>query len=140
MFMKYFTFNEFFNSDLADSVGIVNYPSPDLEQYVRLNIIILVDRVLDPIREQCGVPVRITSGYRCEALNKLVGGKTFSPHRIGCAADFTIDGLMPSEYKRLAHWCANHLEFDQMIVYAKRRFIHVSYISRRSNRHEVLFT
>ena len=140
MFMKYFTFNEFFHSDLADSVGIVNYPVPELEQYVRLNIIILVDRVLDPIRERWGEPIRITSGYRCKALNELVGGVKNSPHLIGCAADFTIDGLTPSEYRRLAYWCADHLEFDQMIVYPKRNFIHVSYESPAKNRHEVLFT
>lgn len=140
MFMKYFNFNEFFRSDLADSVGIVNYPSPEVEPLVRFNIIALVDHVLDPIRERWGVPVRITSGYRCKALNELVGGKDSSQHLAGYAADFTIDGLAPSEYRRLAFWCADHLEFDQMIVYAHRRFIHVSYVSPESNRHEVLFT
>lgn len=140
MFMKYFNFNEFFSSDLADSVGIVNYPSPEFEQYVRINIITLVDHVLDPIRDRWGVPVRITSGYRCIALNDLVGGKESSQHLTGQAADFTIDGLTPSEYRRLAYWCADHLDFDQMIVYAQRRFIHVSYVSPESNRHEVLFT
>lgn len=140
MFMKYFNFNEFFNSDLASSVGIVNYPDPEVEQLVRFHIIALVDHVLDPIRERWGVPVRITSGYRCKALNDLVGGKDSSQHLAGYAADFTIDGLAPSEYRRLAFWCADHLEFDQLIVYPKRRFIHVSYVSPESNRHEVLFT
>lgn len=138
--MKYFVFNEFFNSDLANSVGIVNYPAPEVEQLVRFNIINLVDHVLDPIRERWGVPVRITSGYRCKALNELVGGKDNSQHLAGYAADFMIDGLAPSEYRRLAYWCADHLEFDQLIVYPKRRFIHVSYVSPESNRHEVLFT
>lgn len=140
MFMKYFVFSEFFNSDLADTVGIVNYPSPEVEQYVRINIATLVDHVLDPIRERWGAPVRITSGYRCKALNKLVGGAENSLHLTGRAADFTIDGLTPFEYKMLASWCADHLEFDQMIVYAKRRFIHVSYVSPECDRHEVLFT
>lgn len=140
MFMKYFVFNEFFNSDLADTVGIVNYPSPEVEQLVRSHITALVDHVLDPIRERWGVPVRITSGYRCKALNELVGGKDSSQHLAGYAADFTIDGLAPSEYRRLAFWCADHLDFDQLIIYAKRKFIHVSYVSPKSNRHEVLFT
>ena len=140
MFMMHFSFNEFFHSDLANSVGIVNYPAPEVEQLVRFHIIALVDNVLDPIRERWGVPLRITSGYRCKALNDLVGGKESSQHLAGYAADFTIDGLTPSEYRRLAYWCAEHLEFDQMIVYPKRRFIHVSYVSPESNRHEVLFT
>lgn len=140
MFMKYFNFDEFFNSDLADTVGIVNYPSPEVERLVRFHIIALVDHVLDPIRERWDMPVRITSGYRCRALNELVGGKDSSQHLAGYAADFTIDGLAPSEYRRLAFWCADHLDFDQLIVYAKRKFIHVSYVSPESNRHEVLFT
>lgn len=140
MFMKYFIFNEFFDSDVADAAGIVNYPAPEIESFIRMNIMALVDQVLDPIRERWGEPVRITSGYRCEALNDLVGGKESSLHLTGRAADFTIDGLTPSEYRRLAFWCAAHLDFDQMIVYAKRRFIHVSYMSPKSNRHEVLFT
>lgn len=140
MFMKHFNFNEFFHSDLADSVGLVNYPAPEVERLVRSRIIALVDHVLDPIRERWGVPVRITSGYRCRALNELVGGKDSSQHLAGYAADFTIDGLAPSDYKRLAFWCADHLDFDQLIVYAKRKFIHVSYVSPESNRHEVLFT
>lgn len=140
MFMKYFIFNEFFHSAVAETVGIVNYPSPEVEQYVRINIITLVDQVLDPIGERWSVPVRITSGYRCKALNDLVGGKESSQHLTGQAADFTVDGLTPSEYRRLAYWCADHLDFDQMIVYAQRRFIHVSYVSPKSNRHELLFT
>lgn len=140
MFMKYFVFNEFFSSELANAVGIMNYPSPEVEQLVRFNIINLVDHVLDPIRERWGMPVRITSGYRCKALNELVGGKDNSQHLAGYAADFMIDGLTLYDYKRLAYWCADHLEFDQMIVYAKRRFIHVSYVSPENNRHEVLFT
>lgn len=140
MFMKYFVFDEFFHSDLADSVGIVNYPPSEAVHHVRINIIILVDNVLDPIREKLGVPVRITSGYRCKALNDLVGGKEPSQHLTGRAADFTVDGLNPSGYRRLAYWCADHLDFDQMIVYAQRRFIHVSYASPGINRHEVLFT
>lgn len=140
MFMKYFIFNEFFNSDVADATGIVNYPAPEIESFIRMNIMALVDQVLDPIRERWGLPVRITSGYRCEALNDLVGGKENSLHLTGRAADFTIDGLSPYDYKMLAYWCADHLDFDQMIVYPKRRFIHVSYMSPKSNRHEVLFT
>lgn len=140
MFMKYFTFNEFFNSGVADATGIVNYPAPEIESFIKMNIMALVDQVLDPIRERCGVPVRITSGYRCEALNDLLGGKENSLHLTGRAADFTIDGLTSSEYRRLAFWCADHLDLDQMIVYAKRKFIHVSYMSPKSNRHQVLFT
>lgn len=140
MIMKYFNFSEFFCSDLAGSAGIVNYPAPETERFIRMNITVLVDQVLDPIRKHVGVPVRITSGYRCKALNELVGGKDTSQHLTGRAADFTIDGLAPSDYRRLAFWCVDNIDFDQLIVYSKRKFIHISYVSPESNRYEVLFT
>lgn len=138
--MKYFTFNEFFCSSVADAVGIANVPSPDQKQFIRGNIMLLVDHVLDPIREYTGSAIFITSGYRCMKLNDLVGGKVTSQHLFGRAADFTIYGMSVRDYKELAFWCADHLDFDQLIVYSKRKFIHVSYVSPESNRHEVLFT
>ena len=140
MFMKYFNFNEFFRSDLADSVGIVNYPPSIVEPLVRTNIMILVDYVLDPIREYVDAPVYINSGFRCSSLNELVGGKASSQHLIGQAADFTVVGMTVRDHKDLAYWCADNIDFDQLIVYSKRRFIHVSYVSPESNRHEILFT
>lgn len=138
--MKYFFFEEFFRSDVADSVGIVNYPAPEQEPFIRENIALLVDHVLDPIRDYVGLPILINSGYRCPSLNELVGGKESSQHLTGRAADITIIGMTVRDHKDLAYWCANHLDFDQLIVYPKRKFIHISYVSPESNRHEVLFT
>lgn len=138
--MKHFNFNEFFNSDAADATGINNQPDPAQVQFVRGNIMLLVDHVLDPIREHVGLPVIITSGFRCPALNELVGGEGFSQHLTGQAADFTVLGMTVREYKELAFWCANNLDFDQLIVYPGHKFIHVSYESPGLNRHEVLFT
>lgn len=140
MFMKHFTFNEFFSSAVAAACGIDNIPDVRRNQFIRGNIISLADHVLDPIQEHVGLPVIITSGFRCPALNELVGGKGFSQHLNGRAADFTIPGMTAREYKELAFWCADNLEFDQLIVYPKHKFIHVSYVSPESNRHEVLFT
>lgn len=140
MFMKYFVFEQFFQSDVADACGIDNIPDVRQNQLIRGNIILLVDNVLDPIREHVGLPVIITSGFRCPALNELVGGKGSSQHLIGQAADFTVLGMMVREYKELAYWCADNLDFDQLIVYSGRKFIHVSYESSELNRHEVLFT
>lgn len=140
MFMKHFKFDEFFYSSVADTLGIGNNPSVDKRQFVRGNIMLLCDHVLDPIQYHVNSPVIINSGYRCEELNRIIGGKELSQHLTGRAADFTVSGFVSKDYKALALWCADNLDFDQLIVYAKRRFIHVSYVSPEANRHEVLFT
>lgn len=140
MFMKYFVFEQFFHSDVAEACGIDNIPDVRRNQLIRSNIILLVDNVLDPIREHLGLPVVINSGFRCPALNELVGGKGSSQHLTGQAADFTVLGMTVREYKELAFWCADNLDFDQLIVYPGRKFIHISYESPELNRHEVLFT
>lgn len=140
MFMKYFRFDEFFYSAVADACGINNIPAADQKQFVRGNIMLLVDHVLNPIREYAKSAIFINSGFRCPELNNLVGGKELSQHLSGRAADFSIYGMSAKEYKELAYWCADNLDFDQLIVYARRRFIHVSYVSPEFNRHEVLFT
>lgn len=139
MFMKYFNFNEFFYSSVADACGISNQPDPAQLQFVRGNIMLLVDHVLDPVREFVKLPIVINSGYRRVELNELVKGKRLSQHLTGRAADFSILGMTAKDYKDLACWCTDHLDFDQLIVHAKRKFIHVSYVSPTANRHEVLF-
>lgn len=47
---------------------------------------------LEDIREFAGIPIQITSGYRCAAHNAAVGGKPNSAHLLGEAADFWVSG------------------------------------------------
>lgn len=51
----------------------------------------LLDR-LSEIRAHFG-PVRITSGTRCAAHNRAIGGAQASRHLTGEAADITVDGV-----------------------------------------------
>jgi len=44
-------------------------------------------QMLDDARHKAGVPFRITSGYRCIAHNRAVGGVKDSAHTKGLAAD-----------------------------------------------------
>jgi uncharacterized protein YcbK (DUF882 family) len=48
------------------------------------------------VREHFDRPVRITSGVRCKAHNKAVGGSRHSQHLFGRAADIVVDGV-PAE-------------------------------------------
>jgi peptidoglycan hydrolase-like protein with peptidoglycan-binding domain len=47
----------------------------------------LVER-LQQLRDKLGVPIAITSGYRCSKHNKDVGGAAASKHMYGVAADW----------------------------------------------------
>ena len=69
--MKYFTIEEMTKSSTAKANGIDNTPSD--EEIAKLQK--LIEAVLDALREWYGKPIRIASGYRCEALNKAVGSK-----------------------------------------------------------------
>ena len=48
--------------------------------------------VLEDIREFSGIPIIITSGYRCPEHNAASGGKPNSAHLTGEAADFWVSG------------------------------------------------
>ena len=86
--MKYFSLSELTHSDTAVSVRIDNTPTAAAVPLM----VELIDRVLDPIREHWGLPIRVTSGYRCPELNDWVGGVEESWHMDGCAADITALG------------------------------------------------
>lgn len=133
--MKNFKLSEFFDSIAADRNGIKNEPSIDERATVERNINLLVDNVLDPIRDRFRTPVIITSGYRCPKVNKLVGGVNNSQHMSGCAADFHVRGFNPLMMYEVFSNIYNTMEFDQLIFYRSKNFIHVSYV-KNGNRHE----
>jgi len=81
--------------------------------------------VLEPLRNAIGYPVRVTSGYRCPRLNKLIGGAPKSQHQMGMAADL-VDNKNGNKYlfdkiKELG------LPFDQIIDEFGYQWVHVSY-------------
>ena len=86
MLSKNFTLEELTYSATAARKGIDNTPSEkEINALKRL-----CANVLQPIREEYGLPIVITSGYRCKTLNSLVGGAVSSQHRYGEAADMKV--------------------------------------------------
>ena len=81
--MKYFSIPELCASATALREGIDNRP-PECAYHL---LHVLVEQLLDPIREAWGEPIVVSSGYRCKELNALVGGAKNSHHMLGCAAD-----------------------------------------------------
>lgn len=50
-------------------------------------------RILNDVREHFNAPVTITSGLRCDAHNRAVGGVANSKHLFGKAADIVVRGF-----------------------------------------------
>ena len=98
-------------------------------------VVLLVDNVLEPIRDMVCTPIIITSGYRSPQVNKIVGGVDNSQHMSGCAADFHVKGYNTSKMYKVFLYISNTLEFDQLIFYPSKNIIHVSYVEN-CNRYE----
>lgn len=120
--MKYFTFTEFERSATATRYAIDNRAPESAKK----NIAALVDNVLDPLREAWGKPITVTSGYRCEELNRKVGGTATSHHLKGMAADITTGNKVDN--RRLFQLVvALNLPFTQLIDEKNFSWIHISY-------------
>lgn len=67
----------------------------------------LAVKVLQPLRDRLGRPIRINSGARCPNWNKRVGGKPHSYHQRGQAADIQVDGMTPRQVIAIAQGMQN---------------------------------
>lgn len=119
--MKYFTLKELTRSATAEAKGIDNTPTPEVEK----NLTLLVENVLDPLREIYGKPITVNSGYRCPELNKAVGGSKTSDHVKGFAADIT--GGSKEENERIFNIIKHNFHFKQLIDEKGFSWVHVSY-------------
>lgn len=125
---KYFTFLEMIKSSTADKNNIDNNPTnPEIID----NINYTIGR-LDEIREKYGKPIIITSGYRCQELNKKVGGKSNSFHLKGLAADLKYS-------VELWTFLTQHAKFDKLILETSKsaKWIHCQF-SKENERNQIL--
>lgn len=125
---KYFTFLEMIKSPTADKNNIDNNPTnPEIID----NINYTIER-LDEIREKYGKPIIITSGYRCQELNKKVGGKSNSFHLKGLAADLKYS-------VELWTFLTQHAKFDKLILETSKsaKWIHCQF-SKENERNQIL--
>jgi len=83
----HFKLNEFTKSRTARENGIDNTPPPEAVENLRA----LCIHTLEPLREALGIPIIITSGYRCKVLNeRITHHSATSQHMSGNAADFYV--------------------------------------------------
>lgn len=127
--MKYFTISELTRSATAKRLGINNEPNVAIQN----NLVALVENVLDPLRAKWGAPIIVTSGYRCEKLNRVVGGANNSQHAKGQAADIrTVSDSRADNMKLLRCLINSGIKFDQLIceypdAFGRPDWIHVSF-------------
>ena len=125
--MKYFSISELTSSATALREGIDNTPTESAYHLLH----VLVEQLLDPIREAWGEPIVVSSGYRCPELNALVGGAQYSHHLLGCAADLIAGNR--ADHRRLFKLIVQMLQtgqirFTQLIAEDNYRWLHISYV------------
>ena len=130
---KHFTLAEMTFSPTAIKKGIDNTPN---SQAIR-NLEALCKNILEPLRAYIGGPIKVSSGYRSEVLNSLIGGSKSSQHRFGQAVDFDLGDRCAEAFK----FIRENLDYDQIIWEfgndKQPDWIHVSF-STKSNRKNAL--
>ena len=131
---EHFTLSEFVRSETAERKHIDNTPLVEVVDNLRA----LCRNVLEPARLAFGAPIYITSGYRCPALNRAVGGVQLSQHKYGEAADLQVKGV--KNLRKLYKIIQDHGVFDQLLYESNKagvKWIHVSYTSRGNRRQAI---
>lgn len=110
MLTKHFSLRELTHSATAVSRGIRN--EPNAQQLANLKTLAAT---LEAVRILLGnKPILISSGFRSDALNRIIGGSSTSDHSNGLAADFVCP-----EYGHVMHICEairdSGIKFDQLI-------------------------
>lgn len=132
---KYFTLEEFLTSSTARQKSIENLPS-----WVIISHLNELAIFLDGLREDWGSGINVSSGYRNDKLNKLVGGVDNSIHRIGYAADIVPANGKMNEFKVFVKNWIKDKKFDQCIIEKKGKteWIHIGlYNNSGKQRHNI---
>ena len=83
----------------------------------------LCAEILEPVRELLGMPVQVTSGFRCIRLNALIGGSPTSQHCHGEAADTVYGEYNLREIFNEIAWSS--IPYSQ-IIYEFESWVHIA--------------
>ena len=134
---KHISYKEATRSATALRLGIENVPN----QYELQNMEMVAKHVFEPLREAIDAPIKINSFFRCEELNKAIGGSSKSQHCQGRAIDIDdVYGNVSNAF--MYYYIKDNLDFDQLIwefgTDHNPDWVHVSYIDGDSNRKRCL--
>jgi len=134
---KHITYKEGTRSVTALRLGIENVPN----DYELQNMELIAEKVFEPLRQTVNGPIKINSFFRCEELNKAIGGSSRSQHCQGRAIDIDdVYGYVSNSY--MYYYIKDNLDFDQLIwefgTDTEPDWVHVSYVDSDSNRKRCL--
>ena len=134
---KHISYKEATRSATALRLGIENIPN----EYELQNMEMVAKKVFEPLREAIDAPIKINSFFRCEELNKAIGGSSKSQHCQGRAIDIDdIYGNVSNAF--MYYYIKDNLDFDQLIwefgTNDSPDWVHVSYVDEDSNRKRCL--
>ena len=133
---SYFTIAELCASDTAKKYGINNFPDATILSHLQQLIYFL-----NPLREAWGSAIKVTSGYRCDKLNRFVGGSKTSSHLIGYGVDLIpANGKMDDFKKFIVDYMKNKM-FDQCIIEksGKTEWVHIGLYNLKGQQRRMIF-
>lgn len=135
--MKYFTIEELCKSETAEKLKINNNPTQEIIEHLEL----LIECLLDPIREAWGSAIIVNSGYRCEELNKAVGGSKTSVHKLGWSADIRPKNGKMKEFKEFIVEFIKTRIWDQCILErsGNTEWVHISLFNNSGKQRRQIF-
>lgn len=137
-FAKYFLLEEFLASKTARDNKIDNSPSWEV-----VNNLHELAQFLDGLREKWGSGIRVSSGFRCEKLNKAVNGAPTSLHQKGFAADLQpVNGKFEEFKKCVIEWIKDK-DFDQCILEKNGKgvyWIHIGLYNNAGKQRKYIFS
>ena len=137
MISNHISYREGVYSTTAKRLGLNNTPNDEQLN----NMELIAHEVFEPLRAYVGGPIKINSFFRSPKLNKAIGGSSKSQHCKGQAMDIddTYGRMTNAE---MYHFIKEHLDFDQIIWEFgdddNPDWVHVSYVSKESNRNRCL--
>lgn len=133
---SYFTIAELCASDTAKKYNIDNTPDSIITSHLQQLI-----NFLNPLREAWGSAIKVSSGYRCDKLNRFVGGSKTSSHLIGYGVDLIpANGKMEDFKKFIIDYMKTRM-FDQCIIEksGKTEWIHIGLYNTKNQQRRMIF-
>lgn len=142
---EHFSFAELTYSATGQKLGIKNVPNDFEMANIRKTAGKLEDiRAFLCKKYQKDVAIKVTSCFRCEALNNAVGGSKTSAHRFGSAADCNASGLTTTQFitDLIEMSKQGLLKFDQLILEFPERgagsWVHIGFRHNSQQRGQIL--